>query len=70
MTDPDDDAHPDDDATAADRPSTVTSPSGEPDEPVPVEPVAATDPPAEPVPEAQREAEQTIRSISRLEERN
>jgi hypothetical protein len=36
----------------------------------PAEPLPDTAPPAEPVPEAQRETEQTIRSISRLEERN
>ncbi|MBW3640636.1 MAG: hypothetical protein KY451_12440 [Actinobacteria bacterium] len=56
MTEPNDDA-----AADADRPTGAVRPiESEPDEPVPVEVV----------PEGQRETEQTIRSISRLEESN
>lgn len=40
------------------------------DEAEPAQPPPDTAPAVEPLPEAQREAEQTIRSISRLEERN
>ncbi len=52
---------PKDDDSAADLPTGANRPiESEPDEPVPVEVV----------PEGQRETEQTIRSISRLEESN
>ena len=57
---------PNDDDPAADLPTGAIRPIlDEPDEPVPDEQV-----PDEQVPEAQRETEQTIRSISRLEESN